>query len=221
MAAPDYSVPSIRPGAAPTLDVVQAGLTATPTAAPVYVRLTEVLVSWLRWHFSAASRIEYPNLVGRVYTPANKESSPIVITSLAEWTPQTANKRPSVLVDRLDQERDMQTRGIGDQFQGVAPGNYQHFMIGQHVVHCIGGREGEAEYLAAEVWRDLSRFAPVARERLCLYRFLPMKIGKRVQLDEHKETYTVPVPMIYGYGEAWGVHALDEEEINAIRLRTG
>lgn len=217
MAAPDYNAPPIRPGAAPTLDVVQAGLSTLGGTQPGYLRITEALVKTLRYHFSDPTRIEYPSLVDRVWVAG--ETSPIQITSLAEWDPRKSSQRPALLVDRLDQNKDLERRGIGDQLMGALGGTgaYRHFMLGQHVVHCLGGREGEAELLAAEVWRELARFAPKIREVLCLLRFLPYRVGKRVQLDEHKEHYSIPVLIGYGYDETWKLTPLDEDEITLIQ----
>ena len=211
-----YDVLPIRTGAAPTLSIEGARLQVNPQYTPVSIRMTGAIVNWLRWHFGAASRIEFPVLVDRVWT-ANDETSRITIASLAEWKPVVSDHRPALLVDRLDQNKDMNLRGIGDQLQGIKPGTYCHYLQGSHVVHAIGGREGEAEFLAHEVWRELVRFGPVARRALCLERFLAFNMGKRVQLsDDHKETYTVPVVSTYGYQEAWKVRPLDEEEINQV-----
>lgn len=214
--AEDHDIDPIRASANPTIDVVSAGLRTNVHWQPAWVRMTEVLVRWLRFHFSAESRIEHPDLIGRVWTA--QPSSPIFISSLAEWAPNQSQERPAVLVDRLDQDKEMNQRGIGDQLQGIKPGQFAHFMNGQHVVHCLGGRDGEAEAVAFEVWRELTRFAPYLRELLCLLRLLPMRIGKRVQLSqEHKEHYSVPIVLAYGYSEAWRVKVLDEEEITAIK----
>jgi hypothetical protein len=204
----------IRPGAAPTLDTGAIRFSTFAATQPIWVRMTDVLIRWLRYHFGDASRIEYPDLVDRVYVDG--DSSKIVITSLAEWKPNSSDHRPAILIDRLDQETDMANRPIGPQYQGIRTGYFTDFMRGQHVVHCLGGREGEAEYLAAEVWRDLKRFAPKAREYLCLYRFLPERIMKRRQLDEHKETYAVSIPCSYYYDESWKLTNLSESEITGI-----
>ena len=208
----------IRPGAAPQFDGTQTVFATDPKAAqPIYLKMTDVLIQVLRYHFGNVNYIEYPNLTGRVFLPNDREASPIQISSLAEWNPKNTTQRPCLLVDRLDQELDLQHRGIGDQFQGIRPGQFAHFMEGQHVVHCLGGREGEAEFLAAEVWRELSRFGPLIRSFLCLYRFLPVKIGKRFQLDESKEHYSIPVVCFYNYEEDWNIKPLDESEITGIQ----
>ncbi len=197
----DFDLDPIRPDAAPQLNAATVGVESQKLAQPIYVRMTEVLVRWLRFHFSVATRIEYPNLVERVWV--DSPNTPIVIASLAEWKPTNADQRPVILVDRMDQDRDLPHRGIGDQYQGVRQDAYSFITVGQHVVHCFGGREGEAEYLAAEVWRELVRFAPLMRDRLCLLRLLPYKIGKRVQLsDDHKETYNIPIVIMYGYWDS-------------------
>jgi len=211
----------IRPGAAPTFDPVTTGIDARGCIQPAYLQITDSLVSWLRYHFSLASRIEYPALVDRVYLPNDREKSPIQISSLAEWNPKNAGQRPAVLVDRLEQDKDMQNRPIGEAFQGITPGYYGNFMLGQHVIHCLGGREGEAELLAAEVFRDVDRFAPIARQRLNLLRFTCVKVGKRRQMEESREHYSVPVICVYGYQNAWKITPLDEAEITTIRVSTG
>lgn len=212
----EYDADPIREGAVPTLSISGSGLSANVGQQPSYVWITEALVRWLRYHFSAATRIEYPVLINRVWIP-DREKSPIQITSLAEFAPNNSNQRPALLVDRLDQDLDLQHRGIADQFMGIRQGNYGGIVLGAHVIHCIGGVEGEAEYLAAEVWRELRRFAPIAREAMCLLRFLPIKIGKRVQLsEEHRQTYTIPVLIQYAWQESWKIRPTDEEEITAI-----
>jgi hypothetical protein len=212
-----YDVDPIRPGAEPRLSVSGAGLTTTNGAdQPIYVRMTNALTRVLRYGFGAASRIEYPDLVDRVWVEG--ESSPIQISSLAEWRPASASARPAILIDRLDQDHDVTHRAIGDQYQGVKPGAFSWLVTGAHAAHCIGGRDGEAEILGAQVWRNLKRWAPIIRQSLCLVRFLPVKIGRRAQIAEFKQHYVVSVIVTYGYWEASRIIPLDEEEITSIRL---
>lgn len=217
----DLTPNPIRAAASPTLDVVSAGLRTGSDVQPAWIRLTEGFVKVLRWHFADASRIEFPVLVDRVWV-ADNERSPIVITSLAHWNPTQSAERPAILVDRLDQSKDLQNRGIGDALMGIRPGGYAHFMNGQHVVHCLGGREGEAEYLACEVFREFTRFGRVIAEALCLNKLLTTTVGKRVQLsNEAKEHYSIPVTLFYHYSEAWAVRPTDEEEVMGIKTLFG
>lgn len=213
-----YDAPSVRPGAAPTLSVSGSGLAAGQQIQPAWLRITAAIVRVLRWHFGAAGRIEHPDLADRVWT-ADQEQSPIQIASLAEWKPANAGQRPAVLVDRLDQEKDVARRLIGNQYQGVRPGYLWWLKTGSHVVHCLGGREGEVDVLAWEVERDLARFANVIREAVCLHRFDVVTIKKRTQLDDEHGThhYTVPVVCTYGYEETARVFPLDEAEVTAVR----
>ncbi len=211
-----YLAQPLRPGAAPTLSVSAAGLVAAGQQQPVYLQMTRVLLSVLRLHFSSAANIEFADLVPRIWTSA--QSSPVVIASLAEWRPEQSSQRPALLVDRLDQTPDLARRILGQQLQGGTPGNYFQYMEGRHVVHCLGGKEGEAELLAAEVFRELFRFGPVIQKFMCLTRFQAERAGKRRQLgDEYRaEHYTVPVPVYYHYGESWRVKPVDEAEINTV-----
>lgn len=211
-----FDLPPLRPGAAPTLSISGSQIGANRTQQPAWIRVTSVLVQALRWHFSLASRIEFADLAARVWTP--DPQTPIVITSLAEWKPDSSSQRPAILVDRLVQEKDQQTMGIGDQLMGIKQGNFSDFMTGSHVIHCLGGREGEADILATEVWRELKRFAQEIRKAACLLRFRPYQIGKRVQIGaEQKEHYSTPILALYGYEEAWRVTPLDEAEVLSLR----
>ncbi len=219
MATPPDVTP-IRPGAAPDLNVVLADLVGRLDHQPVWSYMTQKLVKWFRYHFSLAARIELPDLADRVWLP-DQEKSPIKITSLAEWTPLAADQRPAILVDRLDQDLDQKTAGIGERLMGGAPGfRYAHFVAGSHVVHCLGGREGEADNLANEIWRECSRFAHVFREAMCLYRFRAVKVGKRAQITETdgKQHYSTPVLLTYYYEESWKVTPLDEAAVAAILI---
>lgn len=212
-----YDVDPVRPTTDPTFDVTASGLRDFTTTQPIWERITAALAIVLRQHFSLASRIEHVDLVDRIWN-SNDELAKIQIDSLAKWKPTTAGARPAVLIDRLDQDRDLANRAIGNQYQGVRAGHFAAFSVGQHVCHCLGGREGEVEILAWEVYRNLSRYAHVIRDALCLLRFETVKIGKRVQLsEEHKEHYTVPVLVMYAYQEAWRTYPTDESEITAIR----
>lgn len=204
----------VRPGADPQLNLAQAGLAGRPGQGPPWLYMTQTLVRLLRWAFSAQSRIEFPALADRVWT--NDEASPIWISSLAEWAPAKANQRPCLLVDRLPQKLDQARAVIGRQFQGVKPGQYMHFMGGAHVVHCTGGRDGEAEFLAAQAFRWLAFYANQIEEALCLIRFRAVEVGKRTQLEDYKEVYTVPLPVEYYYQENWKVYPTDEKEVMGI-----
>jgi hypothetical protein len=212
-----YDAPPIRPGAEPTLDTGAVRFTDEAGLQPTWIRMTSVLVRWIRHHFSAASRVEFPNLAGRVWT-SDPDTTEIVITSLAEWNPRRSGNRPSVLVDRLDQSPDLSKRPIGPQWHGVRNEYYYtHFVNGQHVVHVLGGREGEAEFLAAELWRELIKFSPVVQKYLCLHRFQVLQLTKRQQLsDEHKEHYACSLPCFYYYEENWAVKPLSAREVTSI-----
>lgn len=216
MAGPNYDAPPIRPGAEVTLDAAAVRFTEESTWQPVWIRMTPVLVRWLRHHFSVASRIEFPNLTERVWTN-DPATTGIVITSLAEWNPRQSGQRPTILVDRLDQQEDLSKRPIGMQFQGIRKDYFMSFMQGQHVIHCLGGREGEAEFLADEVWREMKRFSPRIQPYLCLYRFQPLSITKRRQLsDEYKEHFVTSVPIMYYYDESWRLYNVGESEVTNI-----
>jgi len=211
-----YDATSYRPGSNPTFQGSTAGLDPTLSQQPVWHLMTRFLVGVLRQHFGTQAAIEDPAMFNRVWT--NAPSSPITIASLAEWKPQDTQQRPAIYVDRLEQTVDMSKRSVGNQLHGLMPAFYNTIFDGSHVVHCLGGREGEAELLAHEVWRQLHEFAPQIQKELCLLRFLPVKVGKRVQFQSTTEQYSVPIEIIYGYQETWRIKNLSESQLNAIKL---
>lgn len=223
-----YPGEQLRPGALPNLSREGAKLYPTVVGTdlpavlqPHWLWMTGKLADWLRWHFGSTTRIEFPSLKDRVWT--DQPDTKIWIGSLAEWKPELSGQRPAILIDRAEQDVDTQHMGIGgNQLMGGVPGYYAQYMVGNHAINCLGGREGETDYLAAEVWRELSRYANKVREWLCLARFRPVRTGRRRQLDEHKEVYTVPVFVSYAYAETFAVAAADESPVTAIRstLRT-
>jgi hypothetical protein len=219
----EFDSPPIRPGVTPVLDVDAARLTAQGGLDPGYMRLTRGMVQHLRYHFTGpaggpAPRVEFPNVADRVWT-GDDATSTIWIGSLAEWKPSKESMRPALLVDRLAQQ--VSTRTIGDAYHGVRQGWHWDLMEGMHVVHCVGAKEGEAEWLAAEVLRELKMFSNEIREAMCLMRFLPVKLDRRTQLDEHQEHYSVPVVCMYGYEHSWRATPVDEAEITTIRSLYG
>jgi hypothetical protein len=206
-----------RPGAMATLDLNAIGATG-PSTLPPPLRLDEVLLRWMRYHFAAASRITLEPLSGKVWT--DTPDSPILIQSLAEYSPDVAQGRPAVLVAMLEQtpdpNRPIDDRRMGGCGPGAAELVYHQFHVGKHVLHCIGGKEGEANLLAFEVYREIVSFGPVVRPRLCLHRLVGLGIAPRTKLEEHQETWTVPVGLGYGYCWSSRVFPLDTPDLAGV-----
>lgn len=182
------------------LDLSQLpGCPVPPEWRPVTV--SKALVQWCRFHFSNADLIKRDCLKGYIWIDSN--ATPINIGTLAEYKPASDGTRPSVLVERADQQLQSAASTIGlrtlggTQHIGSVPTVYP--VQGNHVVFCIGGREREADELAAEVLEESIAYCSIVAERLHLRRFRPVGVGARQQLKDHKETWAVPVYFSYDY----------------------
>lgn len=183
------------------------------------LKMTKAMLNWMRYHFGETSRIAHPDLKDRVWV--DNESTPILIQSLAEYSPNVANLRPAILVDRLEQKpyaRTLDTRRIGGCGYGTAEKQYQQHWIGQHVLYCVGGREGEAELLAGEVFKEIFGFCKVLRVPLCLEKFDVLPVPKRTKIEEFKETWSTPVGIEYGYVMSSRAYELDVAQLAKVNL---
>lgn len=195
-----------RAGASPALDV--RIFNSLPRTWPLQ-KVTNLLLLWMQYHFGLASRIVQPQLADKVWT--NSPASPILITSLADFKPTDSQKRAAILPARQTVKMHQESRGLGANRQLAGCGHgplrrvYQKYMIGRHLIHCVGGKEGEAEVLATEVYEEISDFCPIIQEALCFVTFRCDEIGPRMQLEEHKQTYTVPVLVDYAYVRSWEI----------------
>lgn len=196
----------IRPGANPKIDIEQSQIpTCLRYAIPI--KISEAILKILRHHFSDANNIELPQITNKIYDHNNRESSPLWIGSLAEWNPAITGNRPAILVERLDQKYIHEMRTFDDSIQIDTPRNYYvKFFEGQHLIHVLGGRELESEYIAYETFMQISNFSPIIRSALDLILFLPYGITRRRQLSkEYKEHYSIQIPITYRYQEIWRI----------------
>ena len=217
-----YPSDAANQAATPTLSLTAIGATGPSSQYPP-LRVFEVLLNWLRYHFADASRIVYPDLRGRVWTDA--DSTPIVLQSLAEFDPNKTAERPAVLVQPYGVTPADQRRPINNQLLGgCGVGNtrqvFARLWKGRFLLHCVGGREGEGLLLAAEVAEELDGFAPVVRPALCLERLEMVGVDTRRRLEEHKDTWTTPVGLEYAFWRSREITPLDAADITGTRVTT-
>jgi hypothetical protein len=174
----------------------------------------------MRYHFADTTRIVLDELADKVWI--DTAETPIIIGSLAEYNPEQANNRPAILVARLAQqpagEKGIDHRRMG----GCGPGDaavIRHMMwSGAHVIHCIGGREGEGELLASEVWSEITGFLNLVAPRICLIRAECNGVAPRTLMEEHKETWTSPIGIAYTYWRSTREYPLDVADLSNVRL---
>lgn len=166
--------------------------------------MTGALRDILIRHFYSADRIEHPELKRLIWQAA--ETTNILIETNHKWTPQLTQRRPGIIVKR--NEVTNQRLGVDDRYQTPGPDllgveHYSTFWTGSHTLFCIGGSGPQAEFLAAEVMLELSRFAPILRPALQLHRFQVVKVGEMRPLKEWQDHWVVPVTVGYAYEDRW------------------
>lgn len=164
----------------------------------------EFLIKWLRHHFGHPDRIETPALKDYEWSENISPSSGkkyIIIESATKWDPKTAASNPAIIVRRNQQTNIRMS--IGDRlFQLVENNDVQYFGTfwqGSHTVFCIADTGAAAELLATEVYREINAFAWHLLKRLRLHRLNVHSIGETAKLEQAKESFVVPVNIVYVY----------------------
>lgn len=170
--------------------------------------MTGVLVQVFRQLFSSPSGCEEPTL--RDVAWAADASTGIAIESITRWLPGQDRKRPAIVIRRNACE--LASLGINDQLMGFGQSDgvdyYAAMMSGGHTLFCLGDEAGEAERLAAEVYRTLAQFGPELRSSFQLTRFKLTGIDQLHTLSagddgEATDGYAVPVNVAYSFEESW------------------
>jgi hypothetical protein len=130
--------------------------------------------------------------------------SGILIESITRWTPNSANKRPAILIKRNSWQ--WARLGIGDR-AGVNPyegsSSYTGWWQGSHSLYCIAAWGLETELLATEVVRFLMHFSPWIREQLDFKKFGITEVGGIGEVQEVVQGFAVPVTVAYMAEESW------------------
>lgn len=167
--------------------------------------LTGLLVQLLRQHFASpeGAGVEDATLRDRVWRP--DETTKIIINSATKWDPTVAMSRPAILVRRNDVQ--VARQGINDELMGASDISgipaYSTLLIGSHTLFVVDNEAGGAEYLAAEVARDLIQFGPEIRKRFYLMRFLILGIGELMLVEEAAGSWVIPVTVAWAAQETW------------------
>jgi hypothetical protein len=164
-------------------------------------------------HFADHENIEEPKLRKQVAELLNWQPEggapsyvPVAVESITRWTPQTADKRPAVIIKRNSWK--WQKLGIGD----VSGSNYVDGSVsytgmweGSHTIFCMAPGGVETELLTIELVKLLVRFSPWIREQLNLMRFMVAEVGGVGEVQEVIQGYAVPVTVAYAAEESWSL----------------
>jgi len=188
--------------------------------------LTGVFLQLLRAHFASADRIEEPRLKESIWIPkAGDNVTPdpartkISIEPVYRWDPRQMQSMPQLVIKRnAMQPRNRVGIGMNEMFKlgGIpekdlpeAGREYYLPFTGSHTVFCIGVDGGIAELLSTEVSREMYQFGRVITEEFGFEFFELAEIGGIARLEDHFESFVVPVTFQYGFYDHWTVTKLE------------
>lgn len=175
--------------------------------------MTGFLRQLLIGHFSDPNNIEDPRVRRQItqvggWQPdtGGSNTGGILIESITRWLPNTADKRPAVLIKRNDWR--WSSRVLGDKkTENLYTGEtvYSGFWEGSHTLFCLSQYGAEAEFLATEVVKFLILFSPLIRDQMDFFKFYVSAVGGVGEVQEVSEGYAVPVTVSYIAEESWSV----------------
>ena len=173
--------------------------------------MTGLLRQLLIGHFSDPSNIDEPRIRRHIqnlgaWQPVDNgvNAGGILIESITRWLPETADKRPAVLIKRNGWKWSRQ--GIGDlsgQNEYTGATTYAGLWEGSHTLYCLSPNGAETEFLTTEVVKFLINFSPLIRDQMNLHRFMVAEVGGIGEVQEVVQGYAVPVTVSYVAEEAW------------------
>lgn len=177
--------------------------------------MTGLLRQLLMGHFTDPQHIEEPRVRRQIemlnqWQPEPEVEQPtrrgILIESITRWVPNSADKRPALLIKRNSWTWLKQT--IGDRLESnpyTGKNSYFGFWQGSHTIYCMSGTGAETEFLAAEVVKFLILFSPLIRSQLELHKFFVSEVGGVGEVQEVVQGYAVPVTVTYVAEENWSI----------------
>lgn len=175
--------------------------------------VTGIVLHLLIRHFSDEKYIKEPQLKSFIWSNDAKLSK-ILIVPVWRWMIPGAQKRPALLVKRNALQP--RTLGLGDG-QAILPdlsetnipadgeSSSQVAMLGSHTVFAISENAAQVELLATEVYSRLIQYAQAIQNEFLFNRFRVAEIGAVSKLEEHSESFVVPITLAYAYIDAWKI----------------
>ncbi len=180
---------------------------------PRRLLVTGILTQWLRYHFTYPDNIENPFLKEALWDAELSETK-IMIDSVFKFNAAATEFRPGIFIKPgpwkilrygIDDRKMVGTRRTDECSDRHRVTNYNAMVQGSHTVFCVAGESGEVEILAAEVYRELMSFGPIARRKFNFLRFVVSDIGEPSLIEEATENFVVPIIVSYGASESWRI----------------
>lgn len=167
------------------------------------VAVSGLLISILEDFFYYDENIQEPNLKDRTWT--SSLNTEILITSVGNWKPELAGKRPAILVKRGAWRTEFPGLHQG-LIQGSYPDSHTYLVLGTHYIIIIGKTYAETETLAEEVYRFLLNVSPIILEELPFHLFRVREIGEVRPLKEDRTHFMTIVSVDYAFIENWNIY---------------
>jgi hypothetical protein len=175
--------------------------------------LANAMVTWMRYHFSDASRIGITQIRNRIWTSVTDRpsqqapNSPINIGLVEEWSPADGGRRPAILV--RDDDWQVQPFSIDARLQGTVPfdgvDSFVSFWTGTLTLFGISPLPQEAKLLRREVMIELVENASIIRQEFSLQRFVVVGAGKLFRVKEARDHYASPVTVGFAIEHDWSL----------------
>ena len=167
--------------------------------------VTGLLRDMLIRHFSDPRGIAESELRQYIWHP--DEQTGILIESVQRWRGDVVQKRPAILLKRnAYQQVPIVLNDLTDQDEEHCEyEDYNVLWVGSHTLFCLHGSGAAADILATEVISRLVEFSPIVRRYLNLDKFAVTEVGPISEIEEAKESYTVPVTVGWSYQGTWRI----------------
>src|SRR5262245_39900195 len=179
------------------------------------ILITGLVKDLLVHHFSAPGQIEEYDL--RRYIWHDGPDTGILIESVHRWRGDLVEKRPAIVIKRNGYQNTKFVLGDIKGHDSRGQPNYVTGWVGSHTAFCLHGSGAGAELLATEVYRELHHFHPVIVRQLGLLRWGVTEVGEVGEIEEARESFTVPVTVGWAYQDTWAVE-LETPKLRRIAL---
>lgn len=164
--------------------------------------ITGLLRILLTDYFSHPENILKSSLKDRIYK--DTADTGIVIESAGLWKPETAGKRPAILIRRGELRINMAGLYSGHEM-GTDPERFDVIYEGSHNIICIAKTVAETEDLTEEVMRFLINISPVVISELPIARFSVVAVSPVSVLEEARTHWRAAIALVYRYTEKWNI----------------
>lgn len=169
-------------------------------------KMTEVLVELSKRFLSSPENITSKFLKAKFWRSTPTADS-IDVTTASAWRPDSARKRPAVVISR--QDVGAVKTSIGNQTHGAVDLKGTRYvsmnMVGQHTINAVALTELEADSLAAELFANFFAYGLDIRRANGLISFQVLKAGGPSPVVEHADYIAVPVPVAWALETRWAV----------------